>query len=74
MSSVSGQILLDRRLEGSDKLVVLLLYMAKAMEKYLFDNGKFEVDFKSEKQFKSTPISGKDLELPVVTSYFTIVQ
>ena len=74
MSTVSGRIILDRQFHGGDKQVILIHDMETAMESYLFDNGKFGVEFKSEKQFKSTPISGKDLELLVVTSYFTIVQ
>ena len=74
MSSVSGRILLDRQFQGSDKLEVLLLDVEAAMERYGFDNEKFGVKFKSERKIKSTPISGKYLDLLVVTSYFTIVQ
>ena len=74
MSSVSGRILLDRQFQGSGKLEVLLPEMEAAMERFFFDNKKFEVAFKAERHFKSTLISGKDLNLLVVTSYFTIVQ
>ena len=73
MSSVSGRILLDRQFQGSDKLKVLLLEMEAAMKRYTFDSGKFAVEFKPEMQMKWTPISGKYLDLLVLTSYFTIV-